>query len=268
MGKGCYYPSENATPDPLLQLPVVEKVSHITSTSNLKTPSTHVTKATTFESKEPPVKASTWVESEELFPWNTPTRVASYNATLRKFRCQDCGYVGLLNQIAEHWVGMHSNMRAFQCPSCAFNSTWANCIQKHLQSQHSELKPHENGRFLWKENPVLDSVIKYLLRLKNGVLLQIGSAGRGEEGVTGKLYNCPQRLYSADRRSLLTRHAHHIHGEEKAYKCGICDKQFTSLDHYKSHHSRKHRYIIHLLNIPMNYAIILHYLYFFNSSGM
>lgn len=162
MGKEGAYPTESATPETLLQL----SATTTTSISNLtnvpaKTPKT-------LEEKEKFVAASKWVESEELLPWRTPTKVASYNATLRKFKCEDCELVGLLNQIAEHWIGIHSNVRVFQCPCCEFNSTWAHSIQMHLKSQH----PHDNVRFHWKKNPVWDSVSKYLLRLKNSVLSQ------------------------------------------------------------------------------------------------
>lgn len=176
---------------------------------------------------------STWVESEELLSWNS-SKVASYNATHRLFRCLDCGCVGFLARIAEHWLGAHANLRVFQCPRCHYNSAWARCIRMHLARQHNEQNPDSS---LWRENPVLEEVTKFLLNLKNRVESkdEIPSPGGGD-----KRYTCPYCPYATDRRDLYTRHET-IHSEEKPFQCYICDKQFNRADHCKKHFSRMHR---------------------------
>ena len=175
---------------------------------------------------------STWVESEDLLTWNS-SKVASYNATHKLFRCLDCGCVGFLARIAEHWLGAHANLRVFQCPRCHYNSAWARCIRMHLARQHNEQNPDSS---LWRENPVLEEVTKFLLNLKNRVESKDENPGSGD-----KRYTCPYCPYATDRRDLYTRHET-IHSEEKPFQCYVCDKQFNRADHCKKHFSRMHRY--------------------------
>ncbi len=155
------------------------------------------------------------------------------------FRCLDCGCVGFLARIAEHWLGAHANLRVFQCPRCHYNSAWARCIRMHLARQHNEQNPDSS---LWRENPVLEEVTKYLLALKNRVESkdELPSPGNGTAG-GDKRYSCPYCPYATDRRDLYTRHET-IHSEEKPFQCFICDKQFNRADHCKKHFSRMHRY--------------------------
>lgn len=156
------------------------------------------------------------------------------------FRCLDCGCVGFLARIAEHWLGAHANLRVFQCPRCHYNSAWARCIRMHLARQHNEQNPDSS---LWRENPVLEEVTKYLLALKNRVESkdEMPSPGNGTGGGGDKRYSCPYCPYATDRRDLYTRHET-IHSEEKPFQCFICDKQFNRADHCKKHFSRMHRY--------------------------
>lgn len=271
---------------PLLQLTMAETVPHTPATTTMTTPtpakkpkmSAKLKKAAaaavalaaaeaaaaataaielankqSAEQEAAAAAASTWVESEELLPWNTTTRVASYNATHKLFRCLDCGCVGFLARIAEHWLGAHANLRVFQCPRCHYNSAWARCIRMHLARQHNEPNPPDNGCSLWRENPVLEEVTKYLLRLKNRVENKdelpsptgssVGGGGGSISGGGGsdKRYSCPFCPYATDRRDLYTRHET-IHSEEKPFQCFICDKQFNRADHCKKHFSRMHRY--------------------------
>ena len=158
----------------------------------------------------PAAAESTWVESEELLPWNA-SKVASYNATHKLFRCLDCGCVGFLARIAEHWLGTHANLRVFQCPRCHYNSAWARCIRMHLARQHNEQNPDSS---LWRENPVLEEVTKFLLGLKNRVESKDETPSPGGE----KRYTCPYCPYATDRRDLYTRHET-IHSEEKPFQC-------------------------------------------------
>jgi hypothetical protein len=163
-----------------------------------------------------------------------------FNLCFQLFRCLDCGCVGFLARIAEHWLGAHANLRVFQCPRCHYNSAWARCIRMHLARQHNEQNPDSS---LWRENPVLEEVTKYLLALKNRVESkdEMPSPGNGAGGGGDKRYSCPYCPYATDRRDLYTRHET-IHSEEKPFQCFICDKQFNRADHCKKHFSRMHRY--------------------------
>lgn len=164
---------------------------------------------------------------------------------LQLFRCLDCGCVGFLARIAEHWLGTHANVRVFQCPRCHYTSAWARCVRMHLARQHNEQNPDNS---LWRDNPVLVEVVKYLLALKNRVESKDEAPANGTGGTGGatggaeKRYSCPYCPYATDRRDLYTRHET-IHSEEKPFQCFICDKQFNRADHCKKHFSRMHRYI-------------------------
>ncbi len=212
MGKNDYYLSESSTSRPRLKLPLVVKAIHTASNSNLSP--VPAKKPNASESKEQ-IEASTWVESEEPLLWHTPTKIASYNAALRKFRCLDCGCVGLISQIVEHWVGKHSNMRVFKCPYCDYHSAWTSCIRSHLTKQHFELNPHCNSRIRWRDNPVMENVTSYLLRLKNSVQSDKGNPF-GAHGLTDLL-------------------------QEKAFKCCICNKPLNRSDPNQKHFCDLHR---------------------------
>lgn len=111
-----------------------------------------------------------WISSEESIPW-TQSKIASYNAAQKLFRCNECECVGFLSRVAEHWLGTHANLRVFQCPQCPYASAWARCVRMHLARQHN-VCPDQNAdslSTLWKENPVLEEVTNFLQRLKNKV---------------------------------------------------------------------------------------------------
>lgn len=108
-----------------------------------------------------------WISSDETIPW-TDSKIASYNAAQKLFRCNECECVGFLSRVAEHWLGTHANLRVFQCPQCPYASAWARCVRMHLARQHNICPdPNQESLTLWKENPVLEEVTKYLERLQN-----------------------------------------------------------------------------------------------------
>lgn len=110
-----------------------------------------------------------WISSDESIPW-TDSKIASYNSAQKLFRCNECECVGFLSRVAEHWLGTHANLRVFQCPQCPYASAWARCVRMHLARQHNICPdPNQESLTLWKENPVLEEVTKYLERLKNAV---------------------------------------------------------------------------------------------------
>lgn len=216
-----------------------------------------------------------WVSSEEALQW-TSSKIATYNAAQKLFRCTECECVGFLSRVAEHWLGTHANLRVFQCPQCPYASAWARCVRMHLQRQHNVADTGENTNGLWKENPVLEEVTKYLQRLKNKIESPSGSSSstsvhssiksefpqssgqnhvHGSSNVTpvrsssqtqsgentqNKRYSCTFCPYATDRRDLFTRHEN-IHRDEKPFQCYVCQKQFNRADHVKKHFLRMHR---------------------------
>lgn len=173
-----------------------------------------------------------WFESDEQLNW-TQSRIARYNPTQKVFRCVDCDFVGFLSRVAEHWLGNHADLRVFQCPRCPYTSAWARCVRMHLTRQHGETLTDNS---LWKENPVLEEVTKYLNTLKTKVEQKSEPVNTSGE----KRYTCPCCTYQTDRRDLYNRHEN-IHRDEKPFQCYVCDKQFNRADHVKKHFIRMHR---------------------------
>lgn len=220
-----------------------------------------------------PTGEDKWVSSEEALQW-TSSKIATYNAAQKLFRCTECECVGFLSRVAEHWLGTHANLRVFQCPQCPYASAWARCVRMHLQRQHNVADTPENTTELWKENPVLEEVTKYLQRLKTKVESSSGqvssnssnsnlkndfisnSQNHGQnhnttqsrssvqtgssENAPSKRYCCTFCPYATDRRDLFTRHEN-IHRDEKPFQCYVCQKQFNRADHVKKHFLRMHR---------------------------
>ncbi|XP_021925489.1 protein charlatan isoform X3 [Zootermopsis nevadensis] len=206
-----------------------------------------------------------WVPSEEVLQW-TSSKIASYNPAQKLFRCSECECVGFLSRVAEHWLGTHANLRVFQCPQCPYSSAWARCVRMHLTRQHNVTEaPGDGVATLYKENPVLEEVTKYLQRLKTKVETaplpansssggnnqkhqqdfhhQPPSGGRtntSTDNQSTKRYCCTYCPYATDRRDLFTRHEN-IHREEKPFQCYVCQKQFNRADHVKKHFLRMHR---------------------------
>lgn len=198
-----------------------------------------------------------WTISEDNLQW-TQSKIASYNPAQKLFRCADCDCVGYLPRVAEHWLGTHSNLRAFQCPHCPYESAWARCVRMHLSRQHN-INTEENNDVLAKSNPVLQEIVRYLQKLKikleNGYNkpqeeFQSSSSSNNQSTRTasdaqqstsnGKRYSCSYCPYATDRRDLFTRHEN-IHREEKPFQCYVCQKQFNRADHVKKHFLRMHR---------------------------
>ncbi|XP_049832270.1 zinc finger protein 865 isoform X1 [Schistocerca gregaria] len=110
--------------------------------------------------------ADRWLPSDEPPPaWAGGSRVATYNPAQKLFRCADCGCVGFLARVAEHWLGSHANLRVFHCPQCPYSSAWARCVRTHLTRQHA-VAPADADAALFANNPVLEEVSKFLHRLK------------------------------------------------------------------------------------------------------
>ncbi|XP_066256814.1 protein charlatan [Euwallacea similis] len=223
-----------------------------------------------------PLLEDKWLNSEESLQW-TQSKIATYNPAQKLFRCSDCESVGYLNRVAEHWLGTHSNLRAFHCPQCSYESAWARCVRIHLGRQHN-INIEESCDALTKDNPVLQDIIKFLQRLKNKLDSGGGSSTNkaastsmvstdeyqsitGSSSVQGsitptttslstntseasavsnKRYSCTYCPYATDRRDLFTRHEN-IHREEKPFQCYVCQKQFNRADHVKKHFLRMHR---------------------------
>lgn len=214
-----------------------------------------------------------WVSSEDSLQW-TQSKIATYNPAQKLYRCSECDCVGYLLRVAEHWLGTHSNLRAFHCPQCPYESAWARCVRIHLNRQHN-INTDESCDTLTKDNPVLQEIIKYLQRLKNKLegnsrKSSSSSVGQNEDfhnppvtttssnssatsqGVSSsnsnseqastanKRYSCSYCPYATDRRDLFTRHEN-IHREEKPFQCYVCQKQFNRADHVKKHFLRMHR---------------------------
>ncbi|XP_050422084.1 zinc finger protein 184-like [Adelges cooleyi] len=197
-----------------------------------------------------------WVTSDETISWTT-SKIASYNAEKKLFKCQECESMGLLSSVAEHWLGSHADVKVYQCPQCPYASAWARCIRMHLTRQHNVVANQgAEVRTPWKESPVLEEVSSYLERLKSKA-----DANEPEEFASGaseikedeplvaidtetqtaqKRFNCAHCPYATDRRDLYTRHEN-IHKEEKPFQCDICQKQFNRADHVKKHYTRMHR---------------------------
>ncbi|VVC26976.1 Zinc finger C2H2-type,Zinc finger, RING/FYVE/PHD-type [Cinara cedri] len=229
------------------------------------------TAAESFGEQEQP-KEDPWVTSDETISWTT-SKISSYNADRKLFKCQECESVGLLSSVAEHWLGTHADVKVFQCPQCPYASAWARCIRTHMSRQHNVvaangLKEQQTaGRSPWKESPVLEEVTSYLGRLKaaadkaladknaavvsNAVAdaaayaidsddeMQI-SAADTETQTAQKRYNCSYCPYGTDRRDLHIRHEN-IHKDNKPFMCDVCQKQFNRADHVKKHYTRMHR---------------------------
>lgn len=195
-----------------------------------------------------------WTVSEDNLQW-TQSKIASYNPAQKLFRCADCDCVGYLPRVAEHWLGTHSNLRAFQCPHCPYESAWARCVRMHLSRQHN-INTEENNDVLSKNNPILQEIVRFLQKLKtkleNGYSkppeeFQSSSSTNQSARVdvqqstsSGKRYSCSYCPYATDRRDLFTRHEN-IHREEKPFQCYVCQKQFNRADHVKKHFLRMHR---------------------------
>uniref|UniRef100_A0A2A4K2Z9 C2H2-type domain-containing protein n=1 Tax=Heliothis virescens TaxID=7102 RepID=A0A2A4K2Z9_HELVI len=188
-----------------------------------------------------------WTAAEEPLAW-AHSRIASYNPAQRLFKCADCECVGFLARVAEHWLGTHSQARAFQCPlaGCGFASGWARGVRAHLaRDHHSDPAAADH---LLRDNPALDDLTRYLQRLKHKVEAMrnerrpsAGEAAPSEAAPEpGKRYVCGACPYATDRRDLFTRHEN-IHRDEKPFHCYLCQKQFNRADHVKKHFLRMHR---------------------------
>lgn len=208
-----------------------------------------------------------WVCSDEALTW-TSSSIASYSATQKLFRCNECECIGFLSRIAEHWLGSHANLRVFQCSQCPYASAWARCVKMHLARQHHEICPEatsdEELQKLMKVSPVLEEVTKYLEKLKSKLEISEESPPSDEAiteqstelvdttqnidntttemytSATIKRYNCEHCSYATDRKDLFTRHEN-IHREDKPFQCNVCQKQFNRADHIKKHFIRMHR---------------------------
>lgn len=105
-----------------------------------------------------------WIISEDSIQW-TQSKIASYNPAQKLFKCAECDCVGYLHRVTEHWLGTHSNLRAFQCPQCPYESAWARCVRIHLSRQHN-INSEEATDILLKNNPVVQEISRYLQCLK------------------------------------------------------------------------------------------------------
>lgn len=125
------------------------------------------TGADSFGEQPQPADDDPWVTSDETISWTT-SKIGSYNADKKLFKCQECESVGLLSSVAEHWLGTHADVKVFQCPQCPYASAWARCIRIHLSRQHNVVADQQQatGQTPWKESPVLEEVTSYLGRLK------------------------------------------------------------------------------------------------------
>ncbi|CAG4933002.1 unnamed protein product [Parnassius apollo] len=214
-----------------------------------------------FTPRTDPSAEDRWTAAEEPLAW-AHSRVAAYNPAQRLFKCTDCECVGFLARVAEHWLGTHSQARAFQCPlaGCGFASGWARAVRQHLaRDHHSDPAAADH---LLRDNPALDDLTRYLQRLKSkveaarterrtgtsntssGTPNQAVDATAAESNVVGgeagKRYACTACPYATDRRDLFTRHEN-IHRDEKPFHCYLCQKQFNRADHVKKHFLRMHR---------------------------
>lgn len=204
-----------------------------------------------------------WTSNEDTLQW-TQSKIASYNPCQKLFKCAECDCVGYLPRVVEHWLGTHSNLRAFQCPQCPYESAWARCVRMHLSRQHN-INTDETSDTLSKNNPISQEITKYLQKLKNKlentcpkqnslILDDFQAATTSNNHLPGptitsstetttnsnKRYTCTYCPYATDRRDLFTRHEN-IHREEKPFQCYVCQKQFNRADHVKKHFLRMHR---------------------------
>ncbi|KAK2723752.1 uncharacterized protein LOC136033847 isoform X2 [Artemia franciscana] len=177
------------------------------------------------------VRLSTeWVENEETLAW-TISKIAAYSSVHKVFRCFECGSIGFLARIAEHWLGSHGNIKVFECTKCPYTSAWARCIRMHISVAHSE---QGSDNLIWRENHVLKDVTRYLLALKNKI------DSLEDTGKLEKKYSCQYCQYQTDRRDLYTRHES-IHKNTKPFECFVCSKEFNRADHCKKHFLRMHK---------------------------
>lgn len=210
-----------------------------------------------------------WVMNEDHLHW-TQSKIASYNAAQKLFRCAECDCVGYLPRVAEHWLGTHSNLRVFHCSHCPYESAWARCVRMHLTRQHN-INTEESSDTLLKDNPVLQEITRYLQKLKtkleNNTKVTLNNSTQPmiddfqsssnntrslpsqpiavptetqSTSTSSKRYSCTYCPYATDRRDLFTRHEN-IHREEKPFQCYVCQKQFNRADHVKKHFLRMHR---------------------------
>lgn len=229
-----------------------------------------------FTPRTDPAAEDRWSAPDEPLAW-AQSRVASYNPAQRLFKCADCECVGFLSRVAEHWLGTHSQARAFHCPlpHCGYSSGWARCVRGHLARDHRQ--DPAAAEPLLRDNPALDDVTRYLQRLKARVDARRGQpaqpaapppaplpapaaavAAAGQlspadlEPPGAKRYVCRACPYATDRRDLFTRHEN-IHRDDKPFHCYLCHKQFNRADHVKKHFLRMHRdhpYDLHRIRRP------------------
>ncbi|XP_052742244.1 zinc finger protein 467 [Bicyclus anynana] len=191
-----------------------------------------------FAPRTDPTAEDRWTAADEPLAW-AHSRVAAYNPAQRLFKCAECDCVGFLARVAEHWLGTHSQARAFACPlaGCGFASGWARAVRQHLARDHRS-DPAAADQLL-RDNPALDDLTRYLTRLKAKV--DAARERRDEPPPEpGKRYACAACPYATDRRDLFTRHEN-IHRDEKPFHCYLCHKQFNRADHVKKHFLRMHR---------------------------
>ncbi|XP_030746251.1 protein charlatan isoform X2 [Sitophilus oryzae] len=203
-----------------------------------------------------PLLEDKWLSSEESLQW-TQSKIATYNPSQKLFRCSECESVGYLHRVAEHWLGTHSNLRAFHCPQCSYESAWARCVRIHLGRQHN-INIDESCEALTKDNPVLQDIIKYLQRHKNKIDAgnggKAGSTNSSNHTVSSEEYhnlastsaipgNISQGSSASNSEAPLSSNKRHenIHREEKPFQCYVCQKQFNRADHVKKHFLRMHR---------------------------
>lgn len=129
-----------------------------------------------FTPRTDPTAEDRWTAAEEPLAW-AHSRVASYNPAQRLFKCTECECVGFLARVAEHWLGTHSQARAFQCPlaGCGFAASWARNVRAHLaRDHHSDPAAADH---LLRDNPALLDLTRYLQRLKSKVSFGTSRSG-------------------------------------------------------------------------------------------
>lgn len=145
-----------------------------------------------FSPRIDPSAEDRWTAAEEPLAW-AHSRIASYNPAQRLFKCADCECVGFLARVAEHWLGTHSQARAFTCPlaGCGFASGWARGVRSHLaRDHHSDPAAADH---LLRDNPALDDLTRYLQRLKNKVSASSILAPSRPLALLTLLTHCPRR---------------------------------------------------------------------------
>ncbi|VDL59434.1 unnamed protein product [Hymenolepis diminuta] len=178
----------------------------------------------------------------------------STNATLRRFKCDECGKSFSRNEnLNIHIMCVHKNQKPFQCPDCDKSFTAKYSLQTHAMRAHGDLRPfkceicfiafprsgylkrhvqivHENLRPFKCE--ICDKTFSGPYTLKNHVKNVHECLKPCKCEICGSSFSQPCNL-------LL--HIASVHKGERPYVCNYCDRRFTTRGNLNRHEASLHK---------------------------